>query len=43
MKLESSRLIFEKHLNIKFMNIRPMGAEFSHADGLTGGGTYKRT
>jgi hypothetical protein len=35
MKLEFSRHICEKILNIKFMKIRLLGAEMFHADGQT--------
>jgi len=35
MKLEFSRQIFEKPSNTKFWKIRPVGAEFFHADGRT--------
>ena len=33
MKLELSEQIFEKYTNIKFHEIRPVGAELFHADG----------
>jgi len=35
MKLEYSRQIFEKSLNINFMKMLPVGAELLHADGRT--------
>ena len=35
MKLELSRHIFEKYSNIKFHEIRPVGAELFHADKQT--------
>jgi hypothetical protein len=35
MKLEFSRQILEKYSNIKFIKIRPVGAEFLHGDGRT--------
>jgi len=41
-KLEFSRLIFEKNTQISnFIKIRPVGAEFFHADGRTDGQTYR--
>ena len=33
MKLEFSRQIFEKYSNLKFHEIRPVGAELFHAEG----------
>ena len=35
MKLELSWQIFEKSLNVKFRQIRPVGVEFFHANGQT--------
>jgi hypothetical protein len=35
MKLEFSRQTFEKDSNVKFIKIRPVGAEMLHADGRT--------
>jgi len=35
MKIPFSRQIFEKHSNIEFMKIHPVGAELFHADGQT--------
>ena len=35
MKLEYSRQFFEKYSNIKFMEIRPVGAELFHSHGRT--------
>jgi len=35
MKLEFSLQIFEKYPNIKFIKIRPVGAELFHGDGQT--------
>jgi len=43
MKLELSRLIFEKCSNVKFIKIRSVGAEFCHAGGRTGGRVYRQT
>jgi len=37
MKLEFSRQSFEKQSHIKFQKIRPVTAEFVHADGQTDG------
>jgi len=33
MEIEFSRQIFEKHSDINFKKIRPVGAELFHADG----------
>ena len=36
MNLESSREIFQNNQTSNFIKIRPVGAEFFHADGRTG-------
>jgi len=41
MKLEYSRQILEKSSNIKFHEIRPVGAELFHAGGRTDRETWR--
>jgi hypothetical protein len=43
MTLEFSRQIFEEFLNIKFHEIRPVGAELFHAEGEMNGPTDGQT